>query len=55
MNSYIAIFKLNALEILLNLIKLLSSHTLMVLKEVLVLTRKIKMKVFIQDVQIYNF
>lgn len=53
MNSYIAIFKMNALELQLNL-KLLSSHTLMVLKEVLVLTRKIKMKVFIQDVQIYN-
>jgi hypothetical protein len=53
MNSYIAIFKMNALELLLKL-KLLSSHTLMVLKEVLGLISKIKMKVFIQDVQIYN-
>jgi len=53
MNSYIPIFKMNALELLLKL-KLLSSPTLMVLKEVLVLTLKNLMKVYIQDVQIYN-
>lgn len=53
MNSYIAIFKMNVLELLQNQ-KLLNSHILMVLKEVLALTKKIKMKVFIRDVQIYN-